>query len=129
MNNRQKSLYECLNRQLWYVSQTQIGRELLTDYDDLDCNDYHNSYARQLLTKDIRAINNDTTAEKIIISSRNGIKLATKEEAIKFIENQYKAVFRKLKRIRKLEKKANLNGQFKIIADENGDFVSAFIEN
>lgn len=129
MNDRQKALYNCLNRQLWFVSQTQIGRELLEDYDDLNCNDYHNSNARQLLTRDIRAINNDATAEKIIISSRNGIKLATKEEAIKFIENQYKAVFRKLKRIRKLEKKANLDGQFKILTDENGDFVSAFLEN
>lgn len=129
MTNRQKALYACLERQSYYVSQTQIGRELLEEYDDCNSNDYHNSNARMVLTRDIRAINNDMSAEKIILSYRQGIKLATKEEAVKFIDNQYKSVFRKLKRIRKLEKKANLNGQFKIISDENGDFVSSFVKN
>lgn len=129
MNDRQRKLYELL---LLIgdtpTKQTDIGRIFIDDYDDCDSGNYHNSHARQVLTNDIREINNDLSVEKIIISSRNGIKLATKDEAMRYIKGQYAALFRKLKRIRTLEKKARLDGQFKIFTDENGDFVSSFVE-
>ncbi len=129
MNDRQRMLYELLLLYNEYpIKQADIGRIFIADYDDCDCKDYHNSHARQVLTKDIRTINNDLSVEKIIISTSKGIKLATKDEAVKYIQSQYAAVFRKLKRIRTLEKKARLNGQFKILTDENGDFVSTFVD-
>ena len=129
MNDRQRKLYELL---LLYgdvpLKQAEIGRVFIDDYDDCNCLDYHNSHARQVLTADIREINNDLSVEKIIVSSKNGIKLATKDEATRYIKGQYAALFRRLKRIRTLEKKARLDGQFKIFTDENGDFVSSFVE-
>lgn len=129
MNDRQKMLYELLLLNDEYpIKQADIGRVFIDDYDDCDCKDYHNSHARQVLTSDIRAINNDPTVEKIIISTPKGIKLATKDEAIKYLKGQYAALFRKLKRLKLMEKKVNLNGQFKIFTDENGDFVSSFVE-
>lgn len=129
MNDRQRKLYELLLLYGEYpIKQADIGRIFIDDYDDCDCKDYHNSHARQVLTADIREINNDLSVEKIIVSSKNGIKLATKDEAIRYIKRQYAALFRKLKRIRTLEKKARLDGQFKIFTDENGDFVSSFVE-
>ena len=129
MNDRQRKLYELLLLYDEYpIKQADIGRIFIDDYDDCNCLDYHNSHARQVLTADIREINNDLSVEKIIVSSKNGIKLATKDEATRYIKGQYAALFRKLKRIRTLEKKARLDGQFKIFTDENGDFVSSFVE-
>lgn len=127
MNNRQKALYYTLLCNGEYLTQSHLANNLCNGYGD-DFVDFHNSYGRHVLTKDIRAINNDLSVEKIIISTSKGIKLATKDEAVKYIQSQYSAVFRKLKRIRTLEKKARLDGQFKILTDENGDFVSTFVE-
>lgn len=127
MNDRQEHLYLTLLYNGDYLTQSYIANELCDGYGDNSI-DYHNSQGRKILTDDIRAINNDPTVEKIIISSCKGIKLATKDEALRYIKGQYAALFRKLKRIRTLEKKARLDGQFKIFTDENGDFVSSFVE-
>ena len=127
MNDRQEHLYLTLLHNGDYLTQSHIANKLCGGYGD-NTIDYHNSQGRKLLTDDIRAINNDPTVEKIIISTPKGIKLATKDEAIKYLKGQYAALFRKLKRLRLMEKKVNLNGQFKIFTDENGDFVSSFVE-
>lgn len=85
MNDRQRMLYELLLLYNEYpIKQVDIGRIFIADYDDCDCKDYHNSHARQVLTADIREINNDLSVEKIIVSSSKGIKLATKDEAIRY---------------------------------------------
>lgn len=128
MNERQEILYLTLLYNGGYLTQKQIANDLIYEYGNYGNTDFHNSYARQVLTSDIREINNDLSVEKIIVSSKNGIKLATKDEATRYIKGQYAALFRKLKRIRTLEKKARLDGQFKIFTDENGDFVSSFVE-
>ena len=87
--------------------------------------DMHNSTARRTLSDDIQKINCSPKFEKLIFCSSKGIKLATYEESFKYIDNQYKAIFRKLKRIRTLENKAKQDGQY-VLIDER--FIDAFID-
>ena len=63
--------------------------------------------------------------EKIIISNSKGMKLATEEEFYKYINNQYRAIFRKLKRVREIERKARRNNQITFM----GNFVEAFLKD
>ena len=63
--------------------------------------------------------------DKIIINSSKGIKLATKEEFNKYINNQYRAIFKKLKKVREVHRKANRNNQI----DFMGDFVECFLQD
>lgn len=125
LNDRQRRLYELLLLVDKPIKQIDIGG-YIPEYFTVNYDGFHNTTERIILTNDIRAINNDASIEKIIISTHNGICIADKNRAIRFIQNQYKAIFRKLKRIRFLEKKAKLDNQFKIFTDGNGDYVSAF---
>ena len=86
---------------------------------------YHDSSARRLLTQDIHDINNDPQYSKIIISGNKGIKLANQEEAARYIRSEYKEVFKKLKKVRRMERKCGLNGQIRI----GGQPVEAFLNN
>ena len=129
MNARQTKLYNLLidNGDKW-IKQEQIAYLMANDYDysfSLDIFDtFHNSATRLDIMKDIRAINNDDAAEKIIISSPRGVKIATEEECLYYIGKEYASVFRKLSRVRKKEKKARLNHQISI----NGKTIEAFLE-
>lgn len=86
--------------------------------------DFHNSQARTLICKDIRAINDNPEVEKVIISGSKGVKIANEEEFGKFIVKQYAAVFRKLSRVRAKERKGNANNQIGV----NGEIVEAFLK-
>ena len=86
--------------------------------------DFHDSNARMMITNDIRLINESGNFEKIIISGKRGIKIANQKEAEKYIANQYRAIFRRFKRLRVLSKKAEANGQIDIY----NDTVNAFLE-
>ena len=100
--------------------------ELMQDYyPNALCKDMHNSTARRMLSDDIQKINCSLVYEKLIFCSSKGIKLATYEESFKYIKNQYKAVFNKLKRIRTLESKAKQDGQYLLV---DGRFIDAFID-
>lgn len=90
----------------------------------VDSPDFHDSNARMMITNDIRLINESRNFEKIIISGKKGIKIANQEEAERYIANQYRAIFRRFKRIRVLARKAEANGQI----DINNDTVNAFLE-
>ena len=85
---------------------------------------FHDSNARMMITNDIRLINESGNFEKIIISGKRGIKIANQKEAEKYIANQYRAIFRRFKRLRVLSKKAEANGQIDIY----NDTVNAFLE-
>lgn len=67
---------------------------------------YHNSWARRLLTKDIEYINSTDVFDRIIISGSKGIKIASEDELTDFLKAETVEVFRKLKRLRKIAKKA-----------------------
>lgn len=67
---------------------------------------YHNSHARRLLTKDIEYINSTDVFDRIIISGSRGIKIANEDELSDFLKAETTEVFKKLKRLRKIAKKA-----------------------
>lgn len=130
MENRHRALYEYLldNGDNW-VSQAQVARDLYKYFGNGECciepEDYHNTLERHILSKTISEINESMDYEKIIISSGKGIKLANEDEFERYIKNLYISVFKKLRRVRIMEKKGNANGQI----DFNGDEVEAFLNN
>ena len=130
MNERQRALYEyLLSKGDTWTPQAEIARELYREYGNAECclepKDYHNTTERNYITRDIRAINESNEVEKIIIASGKGVKIATEAEAERYLRNQYTALFRKLKRIRTMERKCNLHNQM----DFGGHTVEAFLEN
>jgi hypothetical protein len=129
MNARQEELYKyLLSKGDEWTTHAEIARELYQYYGNAECclepKDYHNSTERTLITKDCREISTSTECEKIIISSSKGVKIANEAEAERYLRNQYKALFRKLKRIRTMERKCNLHNQM----DFGGHTVEAFLE-
>lgn len=130
MNARQETLYKYLiSRGDEWTSQTEVARELSLYYGNGECylapEEYHDTAERKLLSNDISAINLNPDFEKIIISSGKGIKIANAKESERYLRNQYTALFRKLKRIRTMERKCNLHNQM----DFGGHTVEAFLEN
>lgn len=85
---------------------------------------FHDSNARVMITNDIRTINKSGDFEKIIISNKNGVKIASEEEAERYLRNQYFAALRRLKRLHILEKKANIDNQITF----DNKVIRAFLE-
>lgn len=115
LTQRQKDLYEYLLKQNNFMYQDEIAfySGLYTTYlVDATGSNFHDSPARHAITNDIRAINNSDEVDKIIISTPYGIKIATEEEFKQYIDAEFAAIFRKLKRTYAKAKKANLDGQY-----------------
>lgn len=128
---RQWKLYEFLKKQSGWVTQYIIAINLEVEYPCTisELQDFHNSRARQLITEDIRAINKSDVIQKLILSTSSGIKLATEEEAKKYIKSKYAAIFRQLNLARKLERKAGLDGQMRIVLGSEREIVQAFTDS
>jgi hypothetical protein len=129
MENRHRALYEyLLDKGDTWTSQSEVARDLYKYFGNGECffepDEYHDTLERHFLSKTIAEINEAFDYEKIIISSRKGIKLANEEEFERYIKNLYSSVFKKLRRVRIMEKKGNANGQI----DFNGDTVEAFLD-
>jgi hypothetical protein len=129
MNITQKKLYEFLLEQgEKYTPQWEIARELYGEFGNGECclepKDYHNTSERLDLLRCKQSINDSADFEKIIISNSNGMKIATEEEAERYLANQYKALFRKLRRLRTMERKCNLHNQITV----DGHTIDAFLE-
>lgn len=130
LNARQWRLYNHLkeNGDKW-EKQREIARSLPDLYPITAGQPFHDSGARLLMTKDIRAINKSDVIQKIIISSAQGVKLANKEEARAYIAGKFSAVFDSLERVRKLERKAGLDGQARLVFGRERDIIKAFMDN
>lgn len=87
--------------------------------------DFHDSNARLMITNDIRYINQSEAFEKLVISGKKGIKIASEEEADRYLKNQKAAVLRKLGRLSVLMKKASLNNQMVM---GHTDAIEAFLK-
>ena len=131
MKERQEALYKYLvSRNDEWTSQSEVARsnELYKYYGNGECclmpEEYHDTAERKLMSLDCAEINLNPDFEKIIISSGKGIKIANEAEAERYLRNQYTALFRKLKRIRTMERKCNLHNQM----DFGGHTVEAFLE-
>lgn len=86
---------------------------------------FHNSNVRKKLTNAIRNLNNSSVIQKIILSSSKGVKIADKDEIDNYIGRQINSVIKRLNRVKKIAKKASLDGQCKIIF---GKYERAVIE-
>ena len=130
LNARQWRLYNHLktNGDKW-EKQREIAHSLPDVYPIAAGQPFHDSGARLLMTKDIQTINKSDVIQKIIISSAQGVKLANKEEARRFISGKYSAVFDSLERVRKLERKAGLDGQARLVFGREREIITAFIDN
>lgn len=131
LTKRQWRLYNYLKASTGWVTQYELALNLEIEYPctSEDLKDFHNSNARKIMTADIRAINKSDVIQKMIISSSRGVKLATEEEATRYIKAKYAAIFRQLERARKLESKAGLDGQFKLTFGKEREIVQAFTDS
>ena len=129
LNTRQWQLYNFLKERgdSWTTQET-IAYALSNVYDVSHVNgDFHNSKPRHVMTADIRTINDSEVIQKIIISGAKGVKIANEAEFQKYIRGEYSLVFDKLKRIRRKERKGNLNGQTRIVFKRERDTIEAFL--
>ena len=129
LNERQIDLYNYLlkNGDQW-IKQKDVAYALFSWYRFMDDN-FHDSRARVIMTKDIQAINNNESVPKIIISSPSGIKLANEYEFNRYIKSEYRTVFNKLKRVRAKERKGRLNGQARFLFQTDQDVIEAFLHD
>lgn len=131
LNERQQDLYFHLrlHPHTWF-KQIEIAKAFPNHYPFEDDKHFHDSHARQTMTKDIRIINNCDSVQKIIITNGNGMKLATEAEFERYIKGQFASIFRKLERTRNKAKKAALDGQMKLCIDrQEREAVLAFVED
>lgn len=131
LNERQQDLYFhlLLHPHTWF-KQIEIAKVFPNHYPFEDDKPFHDSTARQIMTKDIRTINDCESVQKIIITNGNGMKLATQAEFERYIKGQFASIFRRLERTRKKANKAALDGQMKICIDRHErETVLAFVED
>lgn len=131
LNARQWAVYNLLkNNPDRYLTQIEIVYGLKEHYDVSFYNDqFHDSAARHLLTKDIRAINSSDVIQKIIISTPKGVKIANAAEFERYINSEFAAIFRKLARTRQKARKAGLDGQMRIVLGQERDTIEAFADS
>ena len=130
LTERQQVLYQYLidKGDNWTV-QFKICWDLQEWYGiALSHESFHDSQARHRLTSDIRAINDSTEAEKIILSGLRGVKIATKEEFERHIRKEISANIRRLLRAKRKLQKGNLDGQMKFTTNEEQEMIKAFLE-
>lgn len=130
LNPRQWALYRFLMEQgdVW-THQEDIAKALPDYYAPIEeVKDYHNTRERHLMTKDIRALNDSSVIQKVIISNPSkGVKIATEAEWQECIKREYISVFKRLKRIRNKERKGLLNGQTRLVFKSERDTIEAFL--
>ena len=114
MQSRQWRLYEYLKEQDDFKSIPEIMDQL--NYDN-----------RRLLTADLQAIKVNPTINKILITSRVGIKLASsKEEADMYLEREKIEILSRLKRYIQQAKQMQLDNQTQIVWNSEKDTIEVF---
>ena len=124
--NRRDALYTYLTERgdMWTpMLEVYWGLRLL--YPRWDGGSFHNSLPRRMISRDIQAINRSPSYEKIVIVGNRGVKIATRDEASRFIGSRLRSVFSELERTRILKNKAGLDGQFRFLEEGN---INAFIK-
>lgn len=127
---RQWNLYNLLKTKKDWVKQAKIQSDLPNDYpliyEDKDM-PFHDTSARQSITKDIRAIKNSDVIQKIILSKSSGIKIATADEFDEYFERKSASLKRQFKLLYKQLKKAQMNEQTRITFGSERNYIEAFI--
>lgn len=116
-----------------WSTQRNVAVDLVGYYGEdgefLDTENFHDSPARMLMTADIRAINDSSVIQKVIISSPKGIKLANKEEFDRYIRKEIMSAVRRLMRAKRKAEKGNRDGQMRLVFNSERDTVKAFIDS
>lgn len=120
---RQEALYSFLLSRGDKWTSMERTTDSITLYPTYYRGTYHNSTTRRLLTRDIEAVNSSDKFEKIIISGRKGIKLANENDFERFLKAEFSEIFKKLKRVRGMAKKASMDQQI----DLEGQIREAFL--
>lgn len=132
LNARQWAVYNLLrNNPDRYFTQYEICVKLDEHFPigGVYLIEFHDSAARHMLTKDIRAINKSEVIQKVIISNRYGVKLASSAEFEQYINAEFASIFRKLERTRQKARKAGLDGQLRLVFGSERDTVEAFTDS
>ena len=120
---RQEALYRFLLSRGGKWTPTERATDEVSRYPTYYTGSYHDSTARRMLSRDIAAINGSDEYDKIILSGNQGIKLATEGEYMRFLGAELKEIFSKLKRVRRMMKKARRDQQM----DLEGRIAEAFL--
>ena len=116
---RRGDLYRFLSSREGWISMYDLAYHMRGYYPIFGwVTNFHNSYIRRKITADIKAINADPEYPMIIISSRRGVKIATRDEYEHWIKAELRETFEKLKGLRKIMKKSNLDGQYDLFEQE-----------
>lgn len=129
LNSRQWKLYDFLKTQTKYLSRRDILKELSELYGKTH---HTNDYPMRALTRDLQAIKDSVRIDKVLITSRKGIKLAqTYNEFVSYYENEKIETLSRLKRIIAQGNKMKNNGQHVIVFGKEKDIVEALnnVEN
>lgn len=115
MLTRQWKLYEYLKNQDDFVLRSEIMDQLGLWEND------------RLLTADLQAIKTNPTINRILITSRKGIKLAsTKNEADIYLEKEKIEILSRLKRYMQQARQMQLDNQTQIVWNSEKDTIEVF---
>lgn len=118
-NLRQDELYAFLATREDWTPMRDVAGHLRPIYGwGWGSSGFHNSAVRRMITEDIEKINESDEYDMIVISGTRGVKLASRAEFRRWVNSEYAEIFRKLKRVRGLVKKANADGQFDMLEIE-----------
>lgn len=126
--SRQWRLYDYLKEQDDYKHLKEIVEETGL-YGELPETDINNSTAIRALKKDIRALKESGIIQTVILSCTfKGVKIATKEEYEDYSKRVWAAINRRAKLQALQDKKAGLDGQYRLVFNQEKPIIEAFKE-
>lgn len=130
LTSRQWALYGYLKANKdTYKTQAQIQIALSDHYPRLYADQYvpfHDTAVRMEITHDIRELNKSDIIQKIIISNKNGVKIATQEEFDQSFNSRMASLKTAIGREYKKLKKAQKDGQTRIVFKSERDVIESF---
>lgn len=121
LTSRHWALYTFLKkyRGIW-VTQQFIYDKLIDFYKEYGVNEnnFHDSFARQKIARDIVDLNNSEKIHKIILSSSKGIKIASRSEYRHWSDLRWHSIGRMAKRLLVKDNKYKNDGQVRLILEE-----------
>jgi hypothetical protein len=126
LTTRQYNLYKYLKEQddFKHLSEIVVETDL---YGDLPESNINNSNAIRQLKKDIQALKKSGIIQTVILSCTfKGVKIASKEEYEDYSKRVWGAINRRAKLQALQDKKAGLDGQYRLVFNKEKPLVEAF---
>jgi hypothetical protein len=121
LTTRHWFLYELLkNNDGKWMKQIEIYNQMVDFYKEYGLNEsnFHDSFVRVRIGKDILDLNNSDVIHKLILTSNRGVKIATREEYKRWSDLKWSSVKRMIKRLAWKDYKYERDGQVKIKFDK-----------